>query len=114
MATWYPARIPSEDGTEPILGFRAWRLVVGADGPLIAPTTPRPVWQPHRAPAATCTGTHSRLYMVFDPLAKPHRCPDEGCTCGWHAVRDASTLVRPGGPAAVVGQVSLWGKVVEH
>jgi len=52
--------------------------------------------------------------MVFDPTATPHRCPDEGCTCGWHAVRDASTLVRPGGPAAVVGQVSLWGKVIEH
>jgi hypothetical protein len=114
MTTWYPSRLHEDDGTEPILGFRAWRLVVSSDGPRIGPTTPRPVWPPREAPAATCTGTHTRLYMVFDPTAAPHRSPDQGCTCGWHAVRDASTLVRPGGPAGVVGQVSLWGKVIEH
>ena len=114
MVPWNPARRRPEAGTEPILGFRAWRLVLGADGPRIGPTTPRPTWPPREAPAAECSGTHTRLYMVFDPTATPHRCPDEGCTCGWHAVRDASTLVRPGGPAAVIGQVSLWGKVIEH
>ena len=114
MTAWEPWRLRSETGTEPIVGFRAWRLVVTPEGPRIGPTTPRPVWPPKRADAATCSGTHTRLYMVLDPTATPHRSPDEGCTCGWHAVRDASTLVRPGGPAAVVGQVSLWGRVIEH
>jgi len=52
--------------------------------------------------------------MVFDPSAAPHRCPDEGCTCGWYAVADPARLVRPGGPADAIGQVSLWGKVVAH
>ena len=114
MVAWNPARLRADDGTEPIVGFRAWRLVLDPEGPRLAPTTPRPTWPPREAPAATCSGTHTRLYMVFDPTAKPHRCPDEGCTCGWHAAREASTLVRPGGPAAVIGQVSLWGKVIEH
>jgi hypothetical protein len=114
MTAWHPSRLRSETDTEPIVGFRAWRLVLTPDGARIAPTTPRPSWPPHRAEAAGCTGSHTRLYMVFDPTATPHRSPDKGCTCGWHAVRDASTLVRPGGPAAVVGQVSLWGRVIEH
>jgi hypothetical protein len=114
MVAWNPLLLRADDGTEPIVGFRAWRLVLDPEGPRIAPTTPRPVWPPREAPAATCSGAHTRLYLVFDPTATPHRCPDEGCTCGWHAMRDASTLVRPGGPAAVVGQVSLWGKVIEH
>lgn len=114
MSAWNPTQLRADGGDEPIVGFRAWRLVVTPDGPRIAPTTPRPVWPPRAAPAATCSGSHTRLYLVFDPTARPHRCPDEGCTCGWHAVRESGTLVRPGGPAGVVGQVSLWGKVIEH
>jgi hypothetical protein len=110
---WSPGR--QGEGTDAILGARAWRLVRHDDGtPWLAPTTPRPPWPPREAPAATCSGSHTRLYMVFDPTATPHRCPDRGCTCGWHAVADPTTLVRPGGPAAVIGQVSLWGRVIEH
>lgn len=114
MGTWYPAKLPSEDADEAILGFRAWRLVRTDDGLRIASTTPRPPWPPGEAIAATCSGSHTRLYLVFDPDATPHRSPDKGCTCGWHAVADPATLVRPGGPAAVIGQVSLWGRVIEH
>ena len=116
MAAWDVTRRHADGGTEAILAFRAWRLVWDAQvaQPRLAPTTPRPAWPPRAAPAATCSGSHTRLYMVFDPTATPHRSPDAGCTCGWHAVRDPRTLVRPGGPAAVIGQVSLWGQVIEH
>jgi hypothetical protein len=114
MVSWHPSKPRVDGGTEPIVAFRAWRLAVTTSGPRLAPTTPRPAWVPREAPAATCSGTHTRLYLVFDPTATPHRSPDEGCTCGWHAARDAASLVRPGGPAAVIGQVSLWGKVIEH
>lgn len=115
MFTWYPAHLSEEEADEALLGYRAWRLGRTEEGsPRLASTTPRPSWQPREAPAATCSGSHTRLYMVFDPTAEPHRCPDKGCTCGWHAVSDPATLVRPGGPADVVGQVSLWGRVIEH
>jgi hypothetical protein len=111
---WGPGSLPVEHSIEPILGYRAWRLLRTEAGPRIAPTTPRSIWEPGTAPAATCSGSHTRLYMVLDPTATPHKSPDRGCTCGWHAAREPSVLVRPGGPAAVVGQVSLWGKVIEH
>lgn len=116
MTTWDPFRLPVDVDRDAILAFRAWRLVWddAEQAPRLAPTTPRPWWPPKAAPAATCSGSHTRLYMVFDPTATPHRSPDAGCTCGWHAVHDPSTLVRPGGPAAVIGQVSLWGQVIEH
>jgi hypothetical protein len=51
---------------------------------------------------------------VLDPEGVPHRSPDKFCTCGYHAAKDPALLVRPGGPAAVLGVVALWGRVIEH
>ncbi|HEX6130650.1 MAG TPA: hypothetical protein VF044_02910, partial [Actinomycetota bacterium] len=68
---WDPARLRRDDASEPIVGFRAWRLVLDGAGARLAPTTPRPPWPAREAPAATCSGAHTRLYMVFDPSAAP-------------------------------------------
>jgi hypothetical protein len=112
---WDPTALPQETSTEPIGGWRAWRIVRLADGGLrLAPTTPRPHWEPGRAPAATCSGSHTRLYFVLDQTAEPHRSPDKYCTCGYHATKDPARLVRPGGPAGAIGLVSMWGRVIEH
>ncbi len=105
----------AEHSTEPILGWRAWRLQELEGGLRIVPTTPRSAWEPRVAIHATCSGSHTREYMIFNPdLAKFHRSPEPGCTCGIHALKDPSRLARSGRTAAVVGRVAMWGRVVEH
>jgi hypothetical protein len=105
----------AEHTTEPILGWRAWRLSRAEEGLRIVPTTPRSAWEPRVAIHATCSGSHTREYMVYNPeLAKFHRSPEPGCTCGVHAIKDPARLARSGRTAAVVGRVAMWGRVIEH
>jgi hypothetical protein len=53
--------------------------------------------------------------MVFNPeLAAEHRSPEPGCTCGFYATNDPARLARTGRAVGVVGQVSMWGRVIEH
>jgi hypothetical protein len=109
---------PLEHSTEPIEGWRAWRLRRTDTGLLrIAPTTPRPDWEPGVPIHAECSGSHSREYMVYNPeLVKFHRSPEPGCTCGIHATKDPRRLrrSRPGKTAGVIGTVAMWGRVIEH
>ncbi|HET9724943.1 MAG TPA: hypothetical protein VFR44_14035 [Actinomycetota bacterium] len=105
-----------EYSTEPIEGWRAWRLHRTADGVLrIAPTTPRSDWPPGVAIHATCSAAHTREYMVYNPeLAKFHRSPEPGCTCGIHALKDPHRLRRANRSAGVIGTIAMWGRVIEH
>lgn len=111
-------RYPLEHATEPIQGWRAWRLRQRPDGHLrIAPTTPRPDWEPKAPIHATCSGAHTREYLVYNPeLVAFHRSPEPGCTCGIHAMKDPIRLrrARPRGSAGVIGTVAMWGRVIEH
>ncbi len=109
---------PLDHSAEPIEGWRAWRLHRAEDGDLrIAPTTPRPDWEPGVPIHATCSGAHEREYMIYNPeLAAFHRSPEPGCTCGVHAMKDPRRLrrSRPGKSAGVIGTVAMWGRVIEH
>ena len=57
----------AEHQTEPMLGWRAWRLGRTDEGLRIVPTTPRSAWEPRVAIHATCSGAHTREYMVYNP-----------------------------------------------
>jgi hypothetical protein len=104
-----------EHEAEPVLGWRAWRLVRSAGELRIVPTTPRAAWEPRVPIHATCSGSHTREYMIHNPeLAKDHRSPEPGCTCGVHAAKDPGRLARTGRASAVVGRVAMWGRVIEH
>lgn len=105
-----------EHSTEPIEGWRAWRLVRSKGGVLrIAPSTPRSNWDPGVPIHATCTAAHTREYMIYNPeLAKFHRSPEPGCTCGIHAMKDPRRLRRASRSAGVVGTIAMWGRVIEH
>ena len=107
---------PREHSTEPIEGWRAWRLHRRSDGALrIAPTTPRSDWEPSVPIHATCSGSHTREYMIYNPeLAEFHRSPEPGCTCGIHAMKDPARLRRASRAAGVVGTIAMWGRVIEH
>lgn len=48
-------------------------------------------------------------------LKANHSAPIWDCTCGIYAVRDITTLpVAVSDALVVIGEVSLWGKVIEH
>lgn len=85
----------------------AWRTWTLRDdqrtrGPLLRPIGGhRRAWTPRRPTRATC------------PFHRSHRAPEAGCSCGLYAVRDAG-LLRGARNPAVLGTVSLWGRIVEH
>jgi hypothetical protein len=106
---------PTEHAVEPVLAWRVWRLHVVDGAPVLAPTTPRPDWPAREPIRATCTGSHTRLYMVFNPeLERFHHSPVLGCTCGVHAAKDPRRLARGVHGAGVIGRVAMWGRVIEH
>jgi hypothetical protein len=92
------------DLVEPIVGWRVWRV----DARLrLCSTLHDEVWLPGRPMAAAC--------------ASAHHAPEDSCSCGIYAVptpHEAQVyLVGRNSPEAVhrvLGQVALWGRVVEY
>ena len=89
-----------------VVGWRAWR-VVGRRGELrLASVLRDDVWQPGRPFEAGCE--HG------------HEAPEPGCGCGAYGSRLATVALRyvvgrddPWVVHRVVGEVALWGRVVE-
>lgn len=103
------------DYIEPFHGWRAWK-VVRCDGHYgLASVVQRTLWPAGEALAAECLGLPRVL-----PWSRRHRhdAPEARCECGIYA----TTLERVGqyvaeapcrGVARVLGEVALWGTVVE-
>lgn len=96
-----PWRAP--DLCEPLVGWRVW--AVSAGGRLLSPVYDE-VWTPLEAVRAYCR--------------ERHEAPRRRCSCGVHATRSpgeaARHLVGRDGPRVVcrvLGEVALWGRVVE-
>jgi len=89
------------DGIEPIVGWRYWR----ADEGWLCSLNKFKTWPPHRNLRAQCSRE-----LDHGPL------PEQQCGCGIYAAIDLPTLkelVQPDlATPLVVGEVSLWGKVI--
>ena len=91
-------------GAEPILAWRAWALTGTRDGDdlMLRPVARRSrPWKPRQPAEAACS------------LARFHRAPHPGCTCGLHGTHAVEILRKTKCPA-VLGRVALWGTVIEH
>lgn len=93
-----------ERSVEPVEGWRAWRLRRDGRGELsLVPAFHGVDWPPRQAVRAECQ-IHGRR----------HRAPERKCSCGLYAIPDAALIGSISDGLGVVGQVSLWGRVVEH
>jgi hypothetical protein len=84
------------------------------------------MWLIWKGPQGIRLGSMPRQEYLWPPgWATPARClssyvcdssPGEGCTCGYYGLRadafGADMLKREHAPAAALGKVKLWGKVV--
>lgn len=104
--------LPVEITDEPILAWRCWFTL--ATEALLRPIYKRGLaWKPQEAQAALCAD-------------EVHAVPDDACRCGIYSVCHPMLLqevhwdhappkgVKPLPGVVVVGQVALWGKVIQH
>jgi len=92
-----PAFVP-----EAVLGWRAWSVIETDDGPRLSSLTRAQGWTPGEELRAACD-------------RRQHDSPKRWCSCGVYAGADPADLAALGRIAGgVVGQVSLWGRIVEH
>lgn len=104
------------DYIEPIVGWRYWRL--GPRGRLASLHGEE--WVPGRPKVAACPfarydPSDKRVQLVAGYTRRAHDAPREGCICGLYAARDLKRLrgqMLFGHGLLVVGEVSLWGKVI--
>jgi hypothetical protein len=91
--------------SEPIEGWRAWRLLRRADGAIrLGPLfSPDERWIPRSAARALCAVE-----------ASFHAAPSLECRCGYYAYTDASRLGGATRRSAVIGRVAMWGAVIGH
>lgn len=88
----------------PAVGWRYWQLA--RSGRIRSVTQKWIEWVPAQALRAVCLELH-------------HPAPADDCNCGIYAHTDRAALLEHGlclvpGAAVVIGQVALWGRVVDH
>lgn len=95
------------DVAEAVVGWRAWRVARAGGGLRLLSTLFDDVWEPEEALEAACR--HG------------HRAPEAACACGIYGARDVTEAYRhlvgrddPGVVHRVIGEVALWGRVIEH
>src|SRR5262245_54393747 len=107
MATAPLLAAPPALSTEPVVGWRVWRLHAGPDGPRLMSVTRPYVWPTGAPIRAKCDLHHG-----------PRRpTPDVRCSCGVYAAANPDDLSRVqvlSSDASVVGAIAMWGRVVEH
>jgi hypothetical protein len=92
---------------EPVVGWRAWRLMGDPTEPRLGSMVHGAVWTPQEATPARCaaSGGHD------------HPAPDRGCSCGYYAADSFASLTGArvfSNEVGVLGAIGMWGTVIEH
>jgi hypothetical protein len=117
------------DGITPLVGYRCWTLSIGPGHRALHSLNGQIVRQ---VDLDDPLGQRANPWLVARCLKKDHDAPEEGCSCGFYAVKSLSALGRllpfatprallytggtePGAAAfPVAGRVDLAGKVIQH
>jgi hypothetical protein len=105
------------DYVEPLRGWRVWIVTKDDSGtPRLRSVVQKTFWPARRALVAECRQRRSLARLLRRPA--PHDVPSASCQCGIYAA--PLTALEPlladapwESGARVVGEVSLWGDVVE-
>ena len=110
------------DYAGPLIGWRTWAAVEEGGGLMLRSTVYKSRWPPGQRLGAACAyrarfGVVGRVVPI-----EAHEAPGEGCTCGIYAARSPELALRylgrigliRGDKAALIGQVALWGRVIEY
>src|SRR4051812_41027886 len=97
------------DLVEPVIGFRAWRVL---DDRLLSPYIPCR-WD-GRVMHAACFPANRSLTFGDGWLAAPHASPHPRCKCGIYAYHRPGAQAYFGEWQWVEGIVSVWGRIEAH
>jgi hypothetical protein len=92
------------DGIEPIRAWRVWKVHLRRGEVTLRSLTDvggKTTWPVGASLTARC-----RFHA--------HAAPARECRCGLYALRSRDAALRLAGQGAVIGEVLLWGRVVEH
>lgn len=125
LKTAEPYRVQKRmpDYVHVITAWRGWRAVWTDDGLRLKALGQNHIWQPKKQMDADCVKSDPSPFMqAFAPgrdiqIAPKHPAPQMNCECGVWAFKEIDSLVAAIGSnyadVRVLGQVSLWGRVVE-
>jgi len=97
------------DLVDPVVGFRAWRIVGGR---LLSPYIPCR-WE-GRVVHAECWPANRSLVRGRGWLAEPHVSPHPACQCGVYAYHRPGVQAYYGEWEWVEGVVTVWGRIEAH
>lgn len=114
------ARAP--DLAEPLLGWRAWRVMERGDGAMALASVVRAVeWPARRELAAECLSARW-TWWPRRTSRREHHTPERSCVCGIYAAANVVQALHyldvyeglgRRRPPAVLGIVKLWGSVLQ-
>jgi hypothetical protein len=110
------------DYAGPLIGWRTWAVVEEAGGLMLRSTVYPSRWPPGQRLVAACANSARFGVVGRVPPIEAHEAPSEGCGCGIYAARSPELALRylgrvgllRGDKAALIGQVALWGRVIEY
>jgi hypothetical protein len=110
-------RLEAPDYVEPLTAWRVWRVVATGDGYRLTSVVKSALWSPGEPLHAECLREPS-LVSLFRRHPKKHEAPEERCDCGIYAgglplIGNYMTPAATEAVTHVLGQVMLWGTVVE-
>jgi hypothetical protein len=103
------AAATAPDLIEPVVGFRAWRIVGGR---LLSPYIPC-CWA-GRVMHAECWPANRTLMHGRGWLGEPHHSPHPACQCGVYAYHRPGVQTYYGEWEWVEGIVGVWGRIEAH